>query len=1475
MNIDFCGIFRRVARIACLALVTGLLAGSMGMAQLPISFTPGNPPPVLGGSVIPFSHGASGNWGQIYSMALAPNGNLLFLDSQNSNIYQLAPGSSTPTLVVGPGSSPSGSNTCAYLESAASGGWWNGGIAFDTANNLYVTNRYSSVAEFCRIPYNAASNSWNFNANDAWNPTPSIVVSGTSTVLHPQVMVILPTSDPKTNTVYFTTSSGTLGIYEMSLDVPSGTWSNLTPIITNLEAVAATLAVDQAGNLYFTENIYPTPVASRITGIREIPAGQNNIVASGNGSEATVTNLIGASNNFTGIGGITLDAHGNLYFASANNPTYSGYVDGLFMIPNEGTPTVPNLNWADTVMVSPVKAEEQPLVDPRGFIWIATGQSSNWAPTGTVAPACDTTTAQSIAATCLTSNMVIWKPGMANLGSGTASGAAPAQVSAYSVVSGGGTLTLTANNSFTENQVVQFSVSDPNDPLYTLNGLSFYVLGSPLSSSQFSVSIPTTTGTAGYLPGSASGSSSATANLTPISAVYYSFNQSVTPASFNLGQGGSHFTVVPNPTPGNLPTGSSFTSVPSCTGGTTYPAWNANEEQTSNPPSDYSWCALYLQENTQGPGLVGSEAQMLDSTGKIISGSNVYLSAVGQGAAISSLETPATSSVASGLSTPKQVAVDSQGGTYVADAGKKAIEYYAAGTSGATSPTATYGSNLSSPTGVAVDQAGDLYIGDTGSVYEIPYIKGQLQTTQQTKIASGLGSQLNLAVDAWGDVIVADQANKQVVEIFNAQTALTQQSSQGMQVLGSGANFTGPSAVSTDNAGNVWVADGTNLWEIAMPFGWATEVTSTLTAPVTGLAIDPSGSVFVAEPNGVLWIPYQVTSSSAGLNVNSAVLMDSGLAWSSNASPTGVALDASENVYAAYGSGASAGLSQLNINGSIDYYEFMGQLINPAVPYEADVPVFNLGNSPLTLADFSTDIITQPNPGEITMAPATLASPGCSSSASIAPGGSCYIGFTLLDALTPPAGIGPTVATAPVASNAVNAPTLNVVLSADVEQDFRPSTSLAVTISPDTTTAACAGSVYPGCQTVTVTVSSTGTTPNQGTVTLKVPGSGASQATQTVDLSGSNVATFHLSNLSGGSYNVLATYGGAGTAGASVNTCSPAGSSCYAGSAWTGSFTVARATPTFTVGPPGTAGCLSYTATNCTPNAGIITPYLGTDFVNLGKDAWFTASVTAALGTPTGSVSFLVNGNPLDPTQPQNSLSANGIAEFSLTNLALGEYNVTAVYNGDQNYLSGSVTIPAFQVISPSVQITASPASVSTSAGTAVTATLNLMPLVGFSQDVSLKCIGTSLPEYTECTFAYPNAGAGTVTVGNNQLSTVVVTISSNVPVNSGAGSSSSSLAHQEPWTLAGLFGMGLLGVIAGRKRLNRYLTMVCLAVMISGLSMAVTSCTNAGYSTPLSAPKVTTPGGTYNVQIISFNQTSLQQNSLATPVFTLPVTIK
>lgn len=1460
MAIEAAVMFRRFARIACLVGIAGLLAGTAAIAQLPIPFPSQSqnipPPSVLTGSVIPFNHGASGIWGQVYSMKRAPNGHILFMDSQNASIYDLAPGASTPSLMVGPGTGTASTN-CATLEGLGNS-YWNSSIAVDANNVLYVADRYGSNP-FCRVPYDAAAGTWTFSSADAWQGP--IEYEGTSPI-SPQDIAI-----GDDGTIYASTSggSGSPSIYKFTVN-SSGTMTKQQLIINKLEDLAASIVVDHAGNLYFTENIYPTAAADRINGIREIPANAAlPILGSGSGSESSQTLLVGNSDQYLGIGGLTIDSWGNIYFSSALNSTYSGYVSGVFMIPNEGTPTAPNLVWADTMMVSPVAAGHPSLVDPRGLLWIGGGGSSNWAPAGTLAPSCDTTSTQTVDATCLSSTVTLWKPGMANLGAAATSAAAATNITAYSVNAAGNMVTLTASNSFTENEIITIAASS-SDALYALNGLSFIVSGAGLSSTQFGISST-------LISAGAKGSTLATAGRAQVGPVYYTFNKQTTLGSIGFAQtaGNSFVPLANNPTPDPAYT----TPVPNCTAGATYPAFSPTEQNNS----EYSWCTVFLQLAPQKAGTAENELQLLDSKNNVIAGSSVYVSAVGQGPAISMVGAPAVVAIGSGLNHPNQVAADFLGNSYVADSALKAIEMY---TPGSTTLGTAYGSGLSGPTGVAVDGAGNVYIGDSGSVYEIPYING-LAFKQQAKIASGLGTgNLSLAADAMGDVFVADEANKQVLEIANPETTLLLQQGSPLQTLTPTTPFTGPSAIATDNAGNVWVADGNNLWEFTMPYGSPTEVTSQLKGPVTGLAVDPSGSVFVADASGIYWIPYQVTSTSAGLSINNKVQVGTSLG-PNNSAPISVSLDGFENLFADYGSGASsAGLAQLGMGGSMSF-NAGGQEVNPDVPLESDVQLFNVGNAPLTLSAFSGDVTSGANASYFTVGAAGVLTPACGPSEFAQPGFSCYLGLNVLALAASPAG-SPFTGSANVQSNATNAPAgMNIAMQANVIQDLRPASSLAIAIAPDTTDTGCAGQTYPGCQTIQVTVTSSN--PGYGTpsglITLTVPGSGPAQSSQSQSLSSSGAVKFTLTNLSGGPYNVLAVYSGAGTAGSTQNTCSSSSTpaSCFAGTAGKTTFTINPATPNFSVGPPGTKGCMTNTGA-CTPNSTNVQVYLGNTYVNVAKDNWITATVTSTVGTPTGSVSFLLSGKPADSTQPQSSLNSSGAANFSLVNLPNGVYALTAVYNGDQNYASQSITLASFEVIAPSLQITATPSTLTTSAGTSQIATLTLQPLLGYNTDVSLQCVGSSLPSYTECTFAYPNSGLGTVSFASCPAtnlncvlppSTLVVTLSTNVPVNGGTA----LLAWQRPWMLAGLFGLGLMGLIARRKKFNSYLALICLAVTMSSLSAGIAGCTNAGYSTPPPAPKVTTKSGTYNVQIIAYDPTSKLQVSLSTPSFTLPFTIQ
>jgi hypothetical protein len=326
------------------------------------------------------------------------------------------------------------------------------------------------------------------------------------------------------------------------------------------------------------------------------------------------------------------------------------------------------------------------------------------------------------------------------------------------------------------------------------------------------------------------------------------------------------------------------------------------------------------------------------------------------------------------------------------------------------------------------------------------------------------------------------------------------------------------------------------------------------------------------------------------------------------------------------------------------------------------------------------------------------------------------------------------------------------------------------------------------------------------------------------------------------------------------------------------------------------SSCLNYTTlTNGTPSPNCaansdVTVWAGNTYVGWTNPVYISAVVSSSVGLPTGTITFTQNGQPADPSQGVNGALApngNGVATFLLQDLNKGIYNLTAVYSGDTNYAPQNIAVQAFYVISPSVQITQTGGPVTITPGVPATVTLTLMPLVGFtsSKGVSLECNSanapitlaattpaTTLPQFSECTFNYANPSTGTEPIGAGTASTIVITISTDVAVNGGA---TASIARQPPWALAGLFGLGLVGLIAGRRKFYRCMAAICVAMMLSGLLIGVSACTNAGYSTPPPAPKVATPAGTYNVQIITYDPEALIQNSLTTPMFTLPVNVQ
>ncbi len=409
---------------------------------------------------------------------------------------------------------------------------------------------------------------------------------------------------------------------------------------------------------------------------------------------------------------------------------------------------------------------------------------------------------------------------------------------------------------------------------------------------------------------------------------------------------------------------------------------------------------------------------------------NVYLNGTGQGSAVAMLDSPQLNTLAAptAFNTPGQVASDPIGDTWVADSGEKQILYFPAGSSSASGKS--IGAGLSDPTGVAVDGAGDIYFADynssqkLGTVYEIPWVPNTSkaggafgsQIALSTK-AMGLGDNLNLAVDGSGDVFVADPDNARVVKIPTpAQAFLVvnpeiagDTTTQATVTVGSG--FTAPSAVALDSSGDVYVADGKSLYEIsAFPFNAQTAITSSLPAPVTGLAVDASGSVIAAlSGEGLYRIPNIVTNGVGALSVNSASLIDTSFTLLGNSScggpgactittnvtsPRGVALDQQGNIYVTDMTNGP-NLYQMNVTeGFVNY----GVGLTPQVADEQDLVLFNIGNEPLNLTP-GLYKFSGPDLADYSLtAPSTGSECDTTGVKAVATGSSCSLGPTF----TPP-----------------------------------------------------------------------------------------------------------------------------------------------------------------------------------------------------------------------------------------------------------------------------------------------------------------------------------------------------------------------------------------------------------------------------------------------------------------------------------------
>ena len=290
---------------------------------------------------------------------------------------------------------------------------------------------------------------------------------------------------------------------------------------------------------------------------------------------------------------------------------------------------------------------------------------------------------------------------------------------------------------------------------------------------------------------------------------------------------------------------------------------------------------------------------------------------------------------------PTGLAVDALGNLYVTDSFNGTIRKIApdgtvttpigtAGTFGATDGVGAAASFLN-PFGLTIDASGNLFVADIynalirkiapdGAVTTFAGAVGSRGSSDGTAGAAAFSEPSSVAADSAGNVYVADTGNDTIRKITSAGDVTTLAGIAGSggfaDGTGSAARFSGPSAVATDSAGNVFVADtGNNTIRKVTSTGTVTTLAGShlnagakdgtginawFSSP-SGLTVDSGGNVFVADTGNNLI--RKVTPAGVVTTLGGAA----GLVGSSDGTgsaalfnvPNGVVVDSVGNLYVA------------------------------------------------------------------------------------------------------------------------------------------------------------------------------------------------------------------------------------------------------------------------------------------------------------------------------------------------------------------------------------------------------------------------------------------------------------------------------------------------------------------------------------------------------------------------------------------------
>lgn len=226
--------------------------------------------------------------GAPWQNAVSNRGDFVLFDFKTSGFYQF-PANGGPQITLG-------------APGAVAGGFTDSGIAIDPRNNnIYLNNNYNGgLLEF---PYDAAKGTWDL---------PSVVVAGglagnlggsCGNYFQSAGMAM------NDNGILAVATENGCGVEIFTVPVDaSGNFGAATPIVSNMKARAKTVAIDDAGNIYYNED------AGGLAGALYIPAGTTGLT-----NETTVTRIDPSLGN---VQGVAVDKAGNVYVADGSAGEY-------------------------------------------------------------------------------------------------------------------------------------------------------------------------------------------------------------------------------------------------------------------------------------------------------------------------------------------------------------------------------------------------------------------------------------------------------------------------------------------------------------------------------------------------------------------------------------------------------------------------------------------------------------------------------------------------------------------------------------------------------------------------------------------------------------------------------------------------------------------------------------------------------------------------------------------------------------------------------------------------------------------------------------------------------------------------------------------------------------------------------------------------------------------------------------------------